>query len=92
MAAPVPAAATGEAEASACNFLLKITGFIQFSAIFWVFPGKFSCFNGDTPFFLPDTAVLDPFMSVYKSGDELVRTYGGLEVQILVIFTSEGKF
>ena len=31
-------------------FLLKITGFIQFSAIFWVFLIKFPCFNGDTLF------------------------------------------
>ena len=42
--------------------------------------------------FLPDTAVLDPYLSVYKSGDECVKTFGGLEVQILVIFTVEGKF
>ena len=44
VAAPVAATAAGEAEgvraqvwASACNFLLKITGFIQFSAIFRVY-------------------------------------------------------
>ena len=71
---------------------MKITGIIQFSAIFEFFRESFSCFNGDTPFFLPVTAVFDPFLSVYKSGDECVKTFGGLEVQILVVFTGEGKF
>ena len=36
--------------------------------------------------------MFDPFLSVYKSGDECVKTFGGLEVQILVVFTGEGKF
>ena len=31
--------------------------------------------------------MFDPFLSVYKSGDECVKTFGGLEVQILVIFS-----
>ena len=33
---------------------------------------KFSCFNGEAPFFLPDTdtAVFDPYLSVYKSGTD----------------------
>ena len=36
--------------------------------------------------FLPDTAVFDPILSAYKSDEEYVRTFGGLEVQILVVF------
>ena len=38
------------------------------------------------------TAVFDPYLSVYKSGDECVKTFSGLEVQILVILLLKVSF